>query len=129
MDVLYVPKLTSNLFSVHETALKNIVVLFGKKYCWIRDQNRQLVGIGSSVGKLYKLDCAVQNPSMERATVAGELQGSSKVDLWHQRLAHVNINQLRQLMGNAKGVDIPSRNTQSFCVACVQGKVHRSPYK
>ena len=40
MDVLYVPKLTSNLFSVHATALKKKVVLFGKKYCWIRDQNR-----------------------------------------------------------------------------------------
>ena len=66
---------------------------------------------------------------MERATVAGELQGSSKVYLWHRRLAHVNINQLRQLMGNAKGVNIPSRNTQSFCEACVQGKMHRSPHK
>ena len=129
MDVLYVPKLTSNLFSVHATALKKKVVLFGKRYCWIRDQNRRLVGIGSSVGKLYKLDCAVENPSMERATVAGELQGSSKVDLWHRRLAHVNINQLCQLMGNAKGVDIPLRNTQSFCEACVQGKMHRSPHK
>ena len=70
----------------------NKVILFEKRYCWIRDQRL----------------------SVERATVAGELQGSSKVNLWHQRLAHVNINQLRELMGNAKGVDIPLRKTEEF---------------
>ena len=34
-DVLYVPKLTSNLFSVNAATLKGNVISFGHKYCWI----------------------------------------------------------------------------------------------
>ena len=58
-DILYVPKLASNLFSVHSAALKGNVVSFGHKNCWIRNQKRKLIGTGSPFGKLYKLNCEV----------------------------------------------------------------------
>ena len=123
-DVLYVPKLASNLFSVHAAAKKRKVLSFGCESCWIRSGSGQQVGLGSAVGKLYKLDCEVQKPSVERATIAD----SSKIDLWHQRLAHVNHNQLRQLK-SAEGVDVQQEEKQSFCEACVQGKMHQLPHK
>ena len=47
----------------------------------------------------------------------------NKIDLWHQRLAHVNIKQLRQLTKAANGIDIPLNGTQTFCEACIQGKM------
>ena len=34
-DVLYVPKLTNNLFSVNAPTLKSNVISFDHKYCWI----------------------------------------------------------------------------------------------
>ena len=59
-DVFYVPQLTSNLFSVHAAALKGNVISFGHKYCWIRNKRRKLIGTGSPLGKLYKLNCVAQ---------------------------------------------------------------------
>ena len=95
-DVLYVPKLTSNLFSVNAVTLKGNVISFGHKYCWIRNKIRKLIGTGSPMGKLYMLNCEVLNSPADKATVAGESEGSSKIDLWHQRNAHVNVKQLQQ---------------------------------
>ena len=81
------------------------------------------------MGKLYKLDCEVQQLSAEQATIAEEpICGTSKIDLWHQRLAHVNLRQLRQQVESSEGVDIQSQDKLSFCEACVQGKCHRQPH-
>ena len=92
-DVLFVPKLAGNLFSVRAVARNQKVISFGHKYCWIRNKERQLVGSGSTLGKLYKLDCVVQKPLRESVHTAKESQ-IGEVELWHQRLAHVNLNQL-----------------------------------
>ena len=59
-DVLYVPKLTNNLFSVHSATSKGNTVSFKHKDCCICNKNGKVIGTGSSLGKLYKLDCQVQ---------------------------------------------------------------------
>ena len=46
------------------------------------------------------------------------------IDLWHQRLAHVNLKQLRQLVECSDGIDVQSQSKLSFCEACAQGKCH-----
>ena len=56
-DVLYVPKLTCNLFSVRAAAQKGNFIKFGHSKCWIRNQKGKLCGMGSLVDKLYQLDC------------------------------------------------------------------------
>ena len=121
-DVLYVPKLTNNLFSVHAAASKGNVISFSHEFCWIRNKKRKLIGTGSPMGKLYKLNCVVPSSLGDNATVAGEKEGGSKVDLWHQRLAHVNLRQLHQLVNNSEVIDMQLENKLSFCEACVQGK-------
>ena len=126
-NVLYVPDLTSNLFSVRATANQGNVVSFGRK-CWIKNSRKRLVGTGSAAGKLYKLNCKVLKSLKEEANVAGEKEASEKMDLWHRRLAHVNTGQLRQLASQAEGIDIPLKGKPSFCEACVEGKMHRLPH-
>ena len=128
-DVLYVPKLTSNLFSVHSAALKGNVVSFGHKNCWIRNRKRELIGTGSPLGKLYKLNCKVLKSSVEKAKIAGASKERSMIDLWHQRLARVNVKQILQLVDNSTGIDLPPNEKQSFCEACVKGKMHRLPHR
>ena len=127
-DVLYVPKLTSNLFSVNAATSKGNVISFGHKYCWIRNKKRKLIGTGSPMGKLYILNCEALKSPADKVTVAEETEGSSKIDLWHQRLAHVNVKQLRQLVKNSEGVDLQPEGKMKFCEACVHGKMHRLPH-
>ena len=124
-DVLYVPKLTSNLFSVNAATLKGNVISFGHKYCWIRNKKKKLIGTSSPS---YILNCEVLKSPVDKATVAEETEGSSKIDLWHQRLAHVNVKQLRQLVKNSEGVDLQPEGKMKFCKACVHGKMHRLPH-
>ncbi len=50
-NVLYVPKLSSNLFSVHSAALRGNVVSFGRQNCWIRKKRRKLIRTGTGARK------------------------------------------------------------------------------
>jgi len=56
-QVLYVPILACNLFSVRTAASKGNDVKFGHTRCWIRDSKVGLCGTDSLIDKLYKLDC------------------------------------------------------------------------
>ena len=123
-DVLYVPKLAGNMFSVRAAAQKELVLSFSHKYCWMRNKKRQLVGIGTTKGKL---SCEVCYPPRESAQTAQER--NRELQLWHQRLAHVNYQQLRQLENSAVGITLPHDAEKKFCEACVQGKMHQAPHK
>ena len=62
-NILYVPQLACNLFSVRTAASKGNTIKLGHSKCWIRDRNGKLRGMGSLVDKMYQLDC--QPVSME----------------------------------------------------------------
>ncbi len=78
-NVLYVPKLACNLFSVRAATSKGNVVKFGRSRCWIRDRTGKLSGMGSLVNKLYQLDC--EPVIREQASPACEQE--TDTDLWH----------------------------------------------
>ncbi|CAB4035006.1 Retrovirus-related Pol poly from transposon TNT 1-94 [Paramuricea clavata] len=123
-NVLYVPKLTSNLFSVRAAVAKGNVVKFRGDKCWISDASGRLRGMGSLANKLYKLDC--EDVSNGHATLAS--QESS--DLWHQRLGHVHEQRLNSCIKNniVKGICCENVDKLSFCEACLAGKMHRKPF-
>ena len=128
-DVLYVPNLTNNLFSVYAATSKGNTVSFRHNDWWIQNKNRKVICTGASLGKLYKLDCEMQQLSAENATIAKEpVHSTSKIDLWCQRLAHVNLKQLRQQIESSEGDDVQSQGKLRFCEACVQGKCHQKPH-
>ena len=68
-NVLYVPKLTCNLFSVRAAIAKGNVLKFDRNKCWIRDSKGVLRGLGTLVRKMYQLDCEVSTSSQTSVTV------------------------------------------------------------
>ena len=126
-DVLYVPKLTCNLFSVRSAVAKGNSVKFGKSQCWIRNADGQLKGIGLLKEKLYQLHCV----SLPLEYAAVSLQKGSEADLWHQRFGHINEQQLQNLARNdlVIGAKIPHTVKLKFRQDCVEGKMHRVPFK
>ena len=52
----------------------------------------------------------------------------NKVDLWHQRLGHLNEVQLKEMVSQdlVKGVNIPKSTRISFCVKSVEGKMSKN---
>ena len=125
-NVLYIPKLACNLFSVRAAANRGNTIKFGKTNCHIRDSNGKLVGMGSLADKLYYLKC--EAIIQEQASVSVT---KGKADLWHQRLGHLNEQQLREMTnhGLVKGMEIPKSAGLSFCEECVESKMSRKPFK
>ena len=121
-DVLYVPKLTTNLLSVHSATAKGNTMSFKHESCHIQNKKEKVIGNGSLLCKLYKLDCAIQPVT---ATVAGVAECVSMIDLWHQRLDHVNHG---QLLHQAEISDLQLQGKLSFREACIKGKCHRLPH-
>ena len=70
-DVLYVPKLTCNLFSVRAAVAKGNAVEFGPDDCCIWDENGKLCGKGSLADKLYRLDCLNTPPLRHLVAICG----------------------------------------------------------
>lgn len=132
--VLYVPDLTTNLFSVKTVTEKGCKVEFEGTICRIWDKNGYLKGVGCPHGKLFELQCDVE--SADTVAIANGKSDvipstCSEMDLWHRRLAHVNGQLLSRIVkGNLiDGVKVSKPGELSFCEGCVQGKLTRKPFK
>lgn len=125
-NALYVPGLTCNLFSVRSANLSGGGVTFIGNKCVIYNKKGKACGFGSVTGKLYKLHC--------RPVVCNEahiVNGSSKFDLWHQRMGHLNCQQMEEAIGKdlVTGVKLSKKGKLSFCTGCAEGKLYRKPFK
>ena len=107
--------------------IKGNIVKFGRTRCWIRRRDGKLLGMGSLANKLYQLD--YEPVTMEHASLAE--QQPNDVDLWHQRLGHLTGQRLAAISRNeiVTGINIPNTAKLSFCEGCVEGKMHRQPFK
>ena len=129
-EVLYVPKLACNLFSVRAAASNGLVVQIGHSMCWIKNSSGKVVGRGRLFGKMYQLDCQVNKPA-GHASVATD--SSNKLDLWHQRMAHLNIGHIKTMLSKdlTTGIDASTckGGNLNFCEPCAESKAHRKPFK
>ena len=68
--VLYVPKLSHNLFSVRTAASKGNFIRFRKSRCWIRDGTKRPLGMGTLEDQFYRLNCEAVQPETSSASNA-----------------------------------------------------------
>ena len=122
--VLHVPDLACSLFSVRAAAQKNKVVSFSDTSCTITDAESGVVyAKGSMINNMYILN--FKKVPLEQASAACEK--NAEADLWHQRLGHLNEQQLNDLVRqNLVKESIPT--SLSFCEGCVEGKMHKKPF-
>jgi hypothetical protein len=108
--VLYLPKLAANLFSARAAAMKEKVVQFGHTLCCIKDSQGKVVARGRLVGNMYRLDCRVER--QEKQVSVAE-RSSDKLNLWHQRMAHLNAGQMKTMVSRemVTGTDMPRTGT------------------
>ena len=85
-NVLYVPGLLCNLFSVKKTAKKgiNFTVDSNGERC-IFTKNNEVIAVGAEVGSLYKICLRVILPKAVLTAIKPD-----SLQLWHERLAHQN---------------------------------------
>jgi len=93
-NVLYVPKIRKNLFSIGEYTEKGFKAVFEKKWTKVQDDG-EIVAIGvKQTNKIFRMFFRTQViASGKEANVS-----IMSLRLWHERLEHVNARVLKELI-------------------------------
>lgn len=125
-NVLYVPKVRKNLFSVGVCTNKGFDVLF-KGQCVVIKRDNQIVAQGIKQNNdIYRLLIRVRAPQVfSEANVT-----TTDLKTLHERMGHVNKRTIREMTekGVVQGIKLSSK-TDFFCEPCQLGKSHRLPFK
>lgn len=122
-NVLHVPELSINLFSVNRATSKGYVIVTGENECKFYKENK-VMAVAERNGSMYYLNFRYHNTS--EANVA-EVKRSALHE-WHEKMAHQNMSYVKEVLKNNK-VDINTQLSDSAtCESCMKGKIHRLPY-
>lgn len=116
-NVLYVPKMTFNLFSVSRILDKGYVQSANSSQSIFKTPNEQeVVAIAKREGNLFKM--------MFRREKSEKCLLTTSIKTWHERLAHQNVKYVRDIL-NKNNVKYIDDWNDYVCSGCVYGKQHR----
>lgn len=125
-DVLYVPGLRRNLFSITAINDKKFSFHAYEKKCEVRDSDGNLCSLGIRYDNLFKMLFEVQLSAQCNVTQAN-LQKENL--LWHERMGHVNMHALINTSKVMNVNDLSIKKTDDFfCETCVMAKQTRKPH-
>jgi len=126
-DVLLVPDLAYNLFSVTSASKRGKVTTFSKLKCEIRDAKSNLLAVGYREGSLYYLDYADE---VHQAYPSSDHAGC-KARLWHRRFGHLGTQGMEELARSnmVEGMNFDGKVDVGLCECCIEGKSHRLPFQ
>lgn len=125
-DVLYVPSLNKNLFSIGACTNKNYKVIFKHNLVeLLMDDEIKAQGLIQS-NNLFRMLIKVQRNNENNVVALSSLRR------WHERLGHVNHRYIQQLKKDgliSEALTDDDNNEDLFCEACQYGKQHRLAFK
>ena len=135
-DVLYVPGISSNLFSVSCAAEKGVVTVFDRHGVSLYSESEfTSVGVPFMTGAMqkgmYNLEFGPQQ--IDAKAMIADAQTENKAALWHARLGHPSQRRLREMLNKKAvvGVNISKPDFKKFnigcCEACALGKMCQAP--
>src|SRR5579859_7859693 len=126
-NVIYVATLQANFISV--TTLYD----HGYEFAMIPGKGAEIRHGGELVsgsvreGHLFRLNIPVLTTAkLVQADEEEELKAEDVV-VWHRRLAHLGIGDVRKLEKRARGIKITGGSQLGVCGDCLAGKQHRHP--
>ena len=130
-DVLYVPDLKVNLFSVIRTVMHgSATIVYEGKTMHLKPKgaNGDTLAIGKFVNseQLYVLDCSVNLPEVIDKCLAAREQGSNQyTKLCHHRFAHISASKMKIMHKTAEGVKQMLNMNPHECTICAETKLKR----
>ncbi|KAG8955677.1 hypothetical protein FRC04_007668 [Tulasnella sp. 424] len=124
-NVLYVPDLKNNLFSIVSAVLDSKMRVEIEGSSLLFKKNGDTIITGSIKGKIAMLD-GITVPNAEQAFVT-----TISKDLLHQRLGHIGKNRLERMLkqGLVTGISVKEKDEMiDICEHCIAGKQHRDPF-
>lgn len=131
-NVLYVPGLGKNLFSIGAITDMKYSVTFDGNGVYVTSNEDELKMMGERVGRtLYLLAIRPRKQSEKVLDSAFASSLSPALPVWHRRLAHLNYNTIIKMasQGTVDGLDLANTDIPSEpCAGCQFGKHQRSPF-
>lgn len=130
-NVLYVPELRCNLFSVLRVDEAGMKVSYENGKVIIQ-RGSDIVASGSRYGRLYRLDLfSNKHEANEALLTCGRIP--KNLELWHRRFGHLNAKSLSKMIQSdmVVGLDLKSNVSDKsvvICEPCVIGKQSRKPF-
>ncbi|RWS02083.1 gag-pol polyprotein-like protein [Dinothrombium tinctorium] len=124
LDVLYVPKICKNLFSLSAAISKGNKLVADHKLCKLVYRGKMVAEAVKTNGNLYKL--LMKTTDLHSANSA---ESGVTFQIWHERLGHIGKQKLQEMIQTnaVSGIrNIPYKDF--FCVGCAQGKMHRESH-
>jgi len=121
-NVWFVPKLERNLLSVPRITEQGYHVVFLDQSCQVKAGNGQVILRGVKQSGIYLLQ------DHQNVAMVGQAQADS-IQLWHQRLGHLNMESVRKLA--RRGLIEAGGSKESghgICEVCTDGKITRKPF-
>ncbi|KAG8959896.1 hypothetical protein FRC05_007218 [Tulasnella sp. 425] len=125
-NVLYVPELQNNLFSIVAAVVESKLRVEIENSELVFKDKGEVILTGSIKGKVAMLD----GQTVEAIEAQAFLTSVSK-DLLHQRLGHIGKARLEQMLKQnlVKGISIEGgAEIKDICEHCIAGKQHRDPF-
>ncbi|KXJ68982.1 hypothetical protein RP20_CCG000687 [Aedes albopictus] len=129
-EVLYVPKLRCNLFSVVKVERAGMKIVFeaGKAKIY---RDSEIVACAERRDKLYELQFQSVGHSASSLLTCGRVR--KDLELWHRRFGHLSDKSLEELMRNDMVSGLPRKNSSMknntvACEPCIAGKQTRKPF-
>ena len=118
-NVLLVPSLAVNLFSLSTALDKGFEMMSNKTKCEFMDRDGTVRAMAERLGNLYKMKFKME----EKLSQCNAVQSLTE---WHRKLAHIHYGQVRKMLKENETVFNDEHNP--FCADCLMGKQHRLPF-
>lgn len=124
-NVLFVQNLNCNLMSIRSLTKKGFKIVFEGDRAHIT-LNGKTIFVAELSGKLYEVVLYTANDEY-----AGFVGGQINKDLWHHRLAHLNVADMKRMFERemVRGIEkLKIDNASEICESCIFGKQSRLPF-
>lgn len=127
-NVLYVPKLRYNLFSVRRLEQFGLRTTFENKKAVIQSGNK-IVAIAKRTNTLYELEIFIDSDNTQES-IAKMTSVQTTTDLWHKRFGHIGVNDLMKIITKNMviGLDGNIKISNYQCETCLYGKMTKLPH-
>ena len=127
--MLHVPRIASNLLSVHKLCLdNNCSCYFDAKKFSIQDlPTGRILYKGLSNNGVYPIQSPMFIPATNKTACAAHSISSDKWHLWHSRLGHPSDKVLANVFP-CFSPNSSSKDVKVHCHHCLAGKMHQLPF-
>jgi hypothetical protein len=121
-DVYHCPNAAMSLLSVYQLTKLGLTVTFDNAKCTVT-RNNEVVLLGIQENGLY-----VYRLTSHSIAYLAINQKTTRMDLFHARMGHINYADLRRLVHMSDGIVLDRQPETEICKSCIMAKSHRKHF-